>query len=124
MENIELSVKQYKALLSRLDELNQGVTSMRIKSDSEERYITNIDLRKQLQVSKRTEQRWRATGRLPFIQIGKKIYYDVETILKSFRVGSNNPIEVENQPADVNDPENDIPQMECVRCPLFVILNS
>jgi hypothetical protein len=124
MENIELSVQQYKALLSRLDELNHGVTAMRIKSDSEERYITNIDLRKQLQVSKRTEQRWRDTGRLPFIQIGKKIYYEVETILKSFRVGTNNPGEVENQPADENVPEKDISQMECLRCPLFVILNS
>ena len=124
MEIIELSVKQYKALLSRLDELNRGMASMRIKSDSEERYITNIELRKLLQVSKRTEQRWRDSGRLTFIQIGKKIYYDVETILKSFRVLSNINTEAENQPAVANESENDIPQIECLRCPLFVILNS
>ena len=124
MENIELSVKQYQALLSRLDELNHGVASIRIKSESEERYITNIDLRKQLQVSKRTEQRWRDSGRLPFIQIEKKIYYEVETILKSFRVGTTNPITIENQPAVVSETENDNPQMECVRCPLFVLMNS
>ena len=90
MEDILLSQKQYQALLSRLDEINSDVTLIKFKTGQETAFIDNYNLSKLLQVSNRTLQRWRKNGRLPYLQLGKKVYYRADVILDSFKARKNN----------------------------------
>ena len=120
MEDLLLSQKQYFALLRRLDEINQDVTSIKIKSEPDTNYIKNSDLMALLGVSKRTAQRWRLNGRLPFVKIGRKLYYRTDEVMNCFRVLPGDAIETRHSP-----PLGELAiQMECERCPLFVILNE
>ena len=90
MEDIILSLKQYNALLKRLDEINSDVTLIKFKTGQETAFIDNYNLSKLLQVSARTLLRWRKSGRLPYLQLGKKLYYRADVILDSFKVRQNN----------------------------------
>ena len=91
MEDILLSQKQYFALLKRLDEINEDLTSLKIKPGTESEYITNDDLLALLQVSKRTALRWRSSGRLPYTKICRKLYYRADMILNIFTTRPDNP---------------------------------
>ena len=84
MEDILLSQKQYFALMKRLDEINEDMSSLKINTGTESAYITNDDLLALLQVSKRTALRWRTSGRLPYTKIGRKLYYRTDLILNIF----------------------------------------
>lgn len=48
----------------------------------EDLYIDNADLCLQLKISKRTAQSWRSSGKLPYVQIDRKIYYKYSDIYK------------------------------------------
>jgi hypothetical protein len=124
MDEILLSVKQYKALLERLDAINNDVTSMRIKSNNDETYLDNYDLIRLLQVSNRTIQRWRKSGKLPYSKIGKKLYYRVDYILSRCKVAAEPPEGKAEPPPIVYDVENGDQEITCKRCPLFLMLNS
>lgn len=124
MEDLLLSFKQYQALLKRLDEINEDVTSIKLKTPPEVGYIDNNDLLKLLQVTNRTIQRWRKNGRLPYSKLGEKFYYRVDVILKNFKPHSAIPVKIEYPAPKVPDSETGDQPMACVRCPLFLILNS
>lgn len=70
-----------------------------------ERYMDNQDLCQLLNVSKRTLQRYRSSGELPYHNIFHKIYYkeaDVETFIKE----KFNKNDVSDSPDDTgSDPE-------------------
>lgn len=124
MEDILLSVKQYQALITRLDEINQDVTSIKLKSGPDANYISNTELLTLLHISKSTSQRLRNSGRLPFIKIGKKLYFRTDIILNFFNMIPPSPDdEGHSLPVDATNSEDSL-QIECERCPLFVILNS
>lgn len=124
MEDILLTPKQVQALIKRLDEIKQDVTTLKGQSGLETDYIDTPDLMALLHVSKRTAMRWRSAGRLPFIKIGRKIYYRLDAILKSFRIRTVTESEAVNPPTEVPQiPEEDL-LTGCERCPLFVILNA
>lgn len=124
MEDILLSQKQYQALLKRLDEINEDVTSIKLKSPPEVGYIDNHDLLMLLQVTNRTVQRWRKSGSLPYKKLGHKFYYRADLILDSFKTLSPDPTEVEIPPPEIRTSNETEIQITCERCPLFVILNS
>ncbi|MFC6269624.1 helix-turn-helix domain-containing protein [Frigoriflavimonas asaccharolytica] len=45
-------------------------------------YYDNSDMAKMLNVTPRTLQRWRSSGKLPYTSIGSKVYYNPEIIKK------------------------------------------
>ena len=124
MEDILLSHKQYHALLKRLDEINEDVTSIKFRSVPEMGYIDTYELLKLLQVTNRTVQRWRKSGRLPYSKLGGKYYYKADIILDSFKMRPNSPVEVEFPPPVIDDLVDGEQELTCKRCPLFLLLIS
>ena len=58
-------------------------TNERSKQQSFElEFIDNTELCMQLKISKRTAQTWRSSGKLPYVQIARKIYYKYSDIKK------------------------------------------
>lgn len=50
-----------------------------------ERYLTDIEVSKQLKVSRRTLQEWRYSGQIAYLQVGGKILFresDIQAILE------------------------------------------
>lgn len=117
MKNIPLNQEQYDALNRRI--VNQP--SVIIKSEFDDGYINNEELMSLLKVSRRTVQRWRVKGQLPFVKIGKKLYYPLDKIMSGFCL---HPVGGHSPPPVGEVQEGDGMGMECVKCPLFVILNS
>ena len=124
MEDILLSQKQYHALLKRLDEINEDVSSIKFRSLPDVGFIDTYELLKLLHVTNRSVQRWRKSGRLPYSKIGGKYYYKADIIIDCFKMSPNLPVEVEYPPPVVENLEKDIEVMACKRCPLYLILTS
>jgi hypothetical protein len=124
MDDILLSQKQYQALLTRLDEITADVTTIKLQSHPEDHYIDNHDLLMILQVTNRTIQRWRKSGRLPFKKLGSKFYYRADLIMDTFKMLCKGPVEAEKPAIEVPPQSDDEIQIACERCPLFLILNS
>lgn len=99
MQDILFSQKQYRALIKRLDDLNDGMTAIKLKSVSDARFIDSHDLLKMFHISPRTLSRWRKSGLLPHSKMGQKFYYKVDDILECFKVQSNTLIEGEHTPS-------------------------
>ena len=124
MQDILLSVKQYLALISRLDEINDDVTAIKLQSHPEDHYIDNHDLLMILQVTVRTLRRWRNSGKLPYKKLGHRFYYRADLIMDVFKVRpdeTDDDLSVSASPP--TPPEENEIQITCERCPLFVILN-
>lgn len=121
MQDILLSLKQYQALIDRLNKINADVTSIKQKTGPDNGYIDNYDLLRLLQVTNRTVQRWRLTGKLPYSRIGQKYYYRADLILERCRV-RREPIEV-TVPAFpvIPDLASTLHKSSCKRCPLYYI---
>lgn len=88
MQDILLSLKQYRALISRLDEINDDVTEIKHQSHPEDRYIDNHDLSMILHITLRTLRRWRNSGKLPYKKLGHRFYYRSDCIMDVFKVKS------------------------------------
>lgn len=126
MEYIELSTKQYQALLKRLDEINSDLRLMRFKTGQETAFIDNYSLSKLLKVSFKTLQRWRRSGHLPYMQLGNQVYYRADIILDSFKcdvtcLDKGDFIAIASAKEEVVVPEGDA-EMICRRCPLYLLL--
>jgi hypothetical protein len=124
MEDKLFYQQQLQAMVTRLDGINEDVNSLKVKLVPEAGYINNHDLQLLLCVTNRTLQRWRQSGRLPFIKLGKKIYYRADIVMNSFKLPPDHPIEVEHPPPKNPAIPEDHTQTGCERCPLFVILNA
>ena len=82
MEAVILTKEQYNNLVSRLDKLNDTLSSN--QKPSHETFLDNQEFIQLMNISKRTSQTWRNEGKISFSQIGSKIYYkmkDVEVLL-------------------------------------------
>ena len=125
MGNILLTKEQYITLYSRVQEKRSEVSAMMDKTEKDDKYITNAELMSLLGVSKRTSQRWRTMRLLPYMKFGRKIYYLKASILNFFRMQNCNMLSGGHSPPPEDDgPDTELQYMECLRCPLFVILNS
>ena len=90
MELINKDTPQVKEFISSLDSMLDGIESI-VKHYkphlNEERFLSNNEVSKKLNVSLRTLQEWRDTGLIPFIQIKGKIIYrqsDIDKLLQKY----------------------------------------
>ena len=88
MELINKDTLQIKEFISSLDSMLSGIESI-VKHYKPhlngERFLSNNEVSKKLNVSLRTLQEWRDTGLIPFIQIKGKIIYrqiDIDKLLQ------------------------------------------
>ena len=88
MELINKDTPQVKEFISSLDSMLDGIESI-VKHYKPhlngERFLSNNEVSKKLNVSLRTLQEWRDTGLIPFIQIKGKIIYrqsDIDKLLQ------------------------------------------
>lgn len=80
---LETVTARFGQLAGKIEELHTRCDEERIKQ-----YLDNQDVCVRLNISKRTLQNYRDTGKLPYTRIEKKIYYrnrDIETYLKEHR---------------------------------------
>ena len=94
MELINKDTPQVKEFISSLDLMLNGIESI-VKLYKPhlngERFLSNNEVSKKLNVSLRTLQKWRDTGLIPFIQIKGKIIYrqsDIDKLLQKHYVES------------------------------------
>jgi excisionase family DNA binding protein len=124
MEELILSVKQYKSLLDHLERIKNDVTILKQKSTGEALLVDTYDLVRLLQVTYRTIQRWRISGRLPFIRLGRRYYYRADQLIDLFKVIPNKTSEIDNiQPVNEKPVEENF-EMPCYRCPMFQLMIS
>ena len=90
MELINKDTPQIKEFISSLDSMLNGIESI-VKHYKPhlngERFLSNHEVSKKLNVSLRTLQEWRDTGLIPFIQIKGKIIYrqsDIDKLLQKY----------------------------------------
>ena len=124
MQEILLSVQQYKSLLDHLERIKNDVTILKQKSTGEACLVDTYDLVRLLQVTYRTIQRWRLGGRLPFIRLGRRYYYRADQLVDLFKVIPDQTTEI-----DITQPVNVMPvgenfEMPCFRCPMFQLMIS
>ena len=88
MELINKDTPQVKEFISSLDSMLNGIEAI-VKHYKPhlngERFLSNHEVSKKLNVSLRTLQEWRDTGLIPFIQIKGKIIYrqsDIDKLLQ------------------------------------------
>lgn len=124
MEDILLSVQQYRALLKRLDEITGNLITIKQRTHIEDGYIDNNDLLKLFQISGRTAQRWRKSGSLPYTRFGKKLYYKADIILERIKVCPEEPEKQTPQTPQNHELNLTGDEMACKRCPLFILLNE
>lgn len=81
--NFENWMQRVMERLDRQDEMLLSMKSRENAPDSTEslRLFDNQDLCMLLQISKRTLQRYRSTGALPYKTLGKKTYYSESDVL-------------------------------------------
>ena len=75
--------KWMQKLSKKLSEIGQDLkTLMNTKEvfDEDEKLLDNQDLAFLLKVSKRTLQRYRSSGKLPYFMIGHKTYYRTDDV--------------------------------------------
>jgi hypothetical protein len=124
MQEILLSVKQYKSILDHLDRIKNDVTILKQKSNDEACLVDTYDLVRLLQVTYRTIQRCRLGGRLPYIRLGRRYYYRADQLIDLFKVIPDKTTEIENmQPVNEKPGEENF-EMPCYRCPTFQLMIS
>jgi hypothetical protein len=80
MEAIIIPKDQFQELLSKVDQIHLQVSSLNKKPDDV--LIDNPEFIAYMHISKRTAQTWRDEKRIPFTQIGAKIYYKLADVMK------------------------------------------
>ena len=124
MNEILLSVKQYKSLLDHLERIKNDVTILKQKSAGEACLVDTYDLVRLLQVTYRTIQRWRLGGRLPYIRLGRRYYYRADQLIDLFKVIPNQTTEFVNPDQDSDDLIMENFEMPCYKCPMFLLMIS
>ena len=79
MEATIIPKDQFQELIAKVDQIHIQLSSLGKKP--EEVLIDNHEFIIYMQISKRTAQTWRDERRIPFIQIGGKIYYKLSDVL-------------------------------------------
>jgi hypothetical protein len=122
MNEVVLSPKQYQSLLQRLDIIVENVLLIKFKSGQETSFIDSIELSELLHVSLRTLRRWRNNGRLPYLQLNKKVYYRVDLFLDSCKIHTDAVDESEHSQTLIPEQVDENWEMRCKCCPLLLLL--
>jgi hypothetical protein len=105
----------FERLIMRFDRIDRHLEKMAMKEKllEGERLLDNQDVCQLLNVSKRTLQRYRSSGELPYQMIYHKTFYkesDVEAFIKAnFAKGDNREDEIHDDTTD-EDTENESPK--------------
>ena len=124
MNEVVLSPKQYQSLLQRLDIITENVLLIKFKSGQETSFIDSIELSELLHVSLRTLRRWRNNGRLPYLQLNKKVYYRVDLFLDSYKIHDKVVDESELPKNRIPEQVEENWEMRCKCCPLLLLLTT
>jgi len=124
MKKILLTPDQYNALKQRIAGVIPEPGSDVVIPDLEVYYITNKELMSILKISRRTTGRWRESGHLPYIKIEHKLYYPIKGILNSFGTSPCASKPCGHSPPIDEIVDDEIPVMQCEKCPLFLLLIS
>lgn len=92
MEILDRKSAEINSFFSALDELLatiQQALKNRTPHLNGEKFLSNRDVCRMLQISSRTLQDWRDTGKIPFIQIKGKILYKQSEVLKWLDMNSD-----------------------------------
>jgi excisionase family DNA binding protein len=84
MQVITIESQAFQELLDQLEAIQQKLNTNKSSTPLSDIWMDNQDVCELLHVSKRTLQHYRDSGKLPFSQIGAKIYYkasDIDTFL-------------------------------------------
>ncbi|MEJ5266855.1 MAG: helix-turn-helix domain-containing protein [Bacteroidales bacterium] len=87
MNVITIESEAFKQIMDKLQSLEERFIKLKIDAQTPltERWLDNQDILLLLKISKRTLQSYRDERKIPFSQVGAKIYYkasDVEKFLK------------------------------------------
>ena len=88
MEVITIEKKTYEAMMERFRILTAKVDALCRECDEKRmgRWLDNQDVCQQLRISPRTLQTLRDNGTLAYSQIGHKIFYKPEDVLRIVRI--------------------------------------
>lgn len=92
MQVITIESEAFQQILNRLEEISHKLKESHPKGPLKEVWLDNQEVCQLLHISKRLLQSYRDSGKLPYSQIGAKLYYradDIETFL-SLHYKSNN----------------------------------
>jgi hypothetical protein len=96
----------FERLMIRFDRIDEHLEVMAMKEKvlEGEQLMDNQDVCQMLNISKRTLQRYRSSGELPYRMLYHKTFYkqsDVEAFIKShFNKGGNNGVETVHNPGE------------------------
>ncbi|MDD2200528.1 MAG: helix-turn-helix domain-containing protein [Bacteroidales bacterium] len=87
MNVITIESDAFRQIIEKIQSLEDKFVEMKMEAESplSDRWLDNQDVMQLLKVSKRTLQTYRDEDKIPFAQVGNKIYYkatDVEKFLK------------------------------------------
>ncbi len=90
MEIVNIEARTYEALMTRFENFAQRVETLcnNTGEKSLQKWLDNQDVCEILGICKRTLQTYRDNGKLPYSQIGYKIYYrpeDVEQLIQKLK---------------------------------------
>jgi hypothetical protein len=102
----------FERFMARFDRIERHLEKMALKEKllEGERLLDNQDVCQLLNVSKRTLQRYRSSGELPYQMIYQKTFYkesDVEAFIKSNFAKGENPEERNPDDTTEEDTDND-----------------
>jgi len=88
MNVITIESEAFSQIIEKINAIDERFSDLENKSKNHlsEKWLDNQDVIELLKTSKRTLQSYRDEGRIPYSQIGHKVYYkakDVEKFLKS-----------------------------------------
>lgn len=80
MQVITIESQAFQKLLDQLEAIQQKLDKEKSTTPLSDIWMDNQDVCELLHISKRTLQHYRDSGKLPFSQIGAKIYYKASDI--------------------------------------------
>jgi len=80
MEATIIPKDQFHDLITKVEQIHLQVSILHKRP--EEVLIDNPEFIDYMHISKRTAQTWRDERRIPFVQIGAKIYYKLSDVIK------------------------------------------
>ena len=86
MQVITIESEAFQKIVDRLEAISTKLNQQKDTTPLSDVWMDNQDVCELLHISKRTLQHYRDSGKLPFSQIGAKIYYkaaDIDEFLQS-----------------------------------------
>jgi len=86
MNVITIESEAFQQIVNRLEAISTKLNQQKDTTPLSDVWMDNQDVCELLHISKRTLQHYRDSGKLPFSQIGAKIYYkasDIDTFLQN-----------------------------------------